>query len=84
MEDPPDLSRHHLRVDGEIYKTTSGFTPFPSNHSVELVLPIKDQIPSPRLANDFRLDKGAHLFADSDDRLLKKPLNGLYLKRVHA
>ena len=50
MEDPPILSRHHLRNDGDICKTTLGFTQFPLNHSVELVLPIKDQILSPCLA----------------------------------
>ena len=42
VEDPPDLSQHHLRDDGEIYKTIYGPTPFPLNHSVELVLSIKD------------------------------------------
>ena len=41
MEDPPDLSQHHLHNDGEICKTTLGFTPFLLNHSVELVLPVK-------------------------------------------
>ena len=50
VEDPPNLSRHHLRDDGEICKTAFGFTPFHLNHSVELVLPIKDQILSPCLA----------------------------------
>ena len=84
MEDPPDLSRHHLQDDREICKTTFNFTPFPLNHSVELVLPIKDQILSPRLAKDLRLGKGAYLFADSDGRLLKKPRNGIHLKRVYA
>ena len=84
VEDPPDLSWHHLRDDGEIYKTTSGFTPFPLNHSVESILPIKGQIASPRLANDLRLDKEAYLFADSDGLLLKKPRNRLYLKIVYA
>ena len=78
------LSWHHLRDDGEIYKTTSGFTPFPLNHSVESVLPIKDQILSSHLANDLHLGKGAYLFIESDGRLLKKPHNGLHLKRVHA
>ena len=84
MEDPSNLSWHHLRYDGEICKTAFGFTPFPLNHSVESVLPIKDQIPSPHLANDLRLAKGAYLFTDSDDRLLKKPRIGLHLKRVYA
>ena len=65
VEDPPDLPQHHLRDDEEICKTTSGFTPFPLNHSMELVLPIKDQITSRHLANDLRLGKGAYLFVDS-------------------
>ena len=81
-EDPPDLSWHHLRDDKEICKTTFGFTPFPLNHSMESVLPIKDQIPSPRLANDLRLGKGAHLFIDFDGKLLENRCNGLYLKRL--
>ena len=42
MEDPPDLSRHHLHDDREIHDTTFDFTPFHLNHNVELVLPIKD------------------------------------------
>ena len=42
MEDPPDLSWHHLCDDREIYKNSFGFTPFPLNHSMESVLPIKD------------------------------------------
>ena len=84
MEDPPDLSQQHLRDDRDICKTTSGFTPFPLNHSVESVLPIKDQISSSRLANELRLGKGAYLFVDSDGRLLKKLRNGLHLKRVYA
>ena len=84
VEDPPDLSRHHLRDDGNICKTTFGFTPFPLNHSVEPVLPIKDQILSSHLANDLCLGKGAYLFADLDGQLLKKPHNGLQLKRVYA
>ena len=84
MEDPPNLSRHHLSDDGEIYKTTSSFTPFPLNHSVESVLPIKDQILSSCLANDLHLGKGAHLFIDSDGQLLENPRNGLYLKRFYA
>ena len=29
VENPPDLSQHHLHDDGEICKTTSLFTPFP-------------------------------------------------------
>ena len=66
MEDPPDLSWHHLHDDGDICKTTFGFTPFPLNHSVELVLHIKDQILSSRLANDLHLSKGEYLFVDSD------------------
>ena len=84
VEDPPDLSRHHLRDDGDICKTNFGSTPFPLNHSVESVLPIKDQIPSSRLANDVCLGKGAYLFTDSDGRLLKKPRNRLHFKRVYA
>ena len=66
MEDPPDLSRHHLRDDGDICKIAFSFTPFPLNHSVESVLPIKDQILSSRLTNDLHLVKGAYLFVDSD------------------
>ena len=62
VENPPDLSRHHLRNDREICKNAFDFTPFPLNHSMESVLPIKDQIPSPHLANDLRLGKGAYLF----------------------
>ena len=84
MEDLPDLSWHHCQDDGEIYKTTTSFTPFPFNHGVELVLPIEGQILSPRLANDLCLDMGAHLFPNSDGRLLKNPCNGLHLKRSHA
>ena len=84
MEDPSDLYRHHLRDDGDICKTSFGFTQFPLNHSVESILPIKDQILSPRLASDLRLGKGAYLFTDSDSRLLKKPCNGLHLKRFYA
>ena len=84
MEDPPDLSRHHLCDDEEICKTASGFTPFSLNHSVESVLPMKDHILSSCLANDLCLGKGAYLFADSDDRLLKKLRNGIHLKRVYA
>ena len=84
VENPPDLSRHHLRDDGEIYKTAFGFTPFPLNHSVESVLSIKDQIPSSRLANDLPLSKGAYLFTGLDGRLLKKPRNGIHLKRAYA
>ena len=42
VEYPPNLSRHHLRNDEDICNTAFGFTPFPLNHSVELVLPIKD------------------------------------------
>ena len=84
VEDPPDLPQHHLNDDGEIYKTASVFTPFPLNHSVESVLPIKDQISSSRLANDLRLSKGAYLFTESDGQLLKKLCNGLHLKRVYS
>ena len=84
MEDPPDLSQHHLCNDIDICKTAFGFTPFRLNHSVELVLPIKDQIPSPPLANDLHLGKGAYLFIDSDGQLLENPHNGLYLKRFYA
>ena len=50
VEDPPNLSRHHLRDDIDICKTTFCFTPFHLNHSVESFLPIKDQILSPFLA----------------------------------
>ena len=84
VEDPLDLSQHHLRDDGEICKTASNFTPFPLNHSVESVLPTKDQISSSRLANDLHLGKGAYLFANLDGQLLKKPHNGLHLKRVYS
>ena len=84
VEDPPNLSRHHLSDDGEICKTTSDFTSFPLSHSVESFLPIKYQILSPHLANDLHLGKGAYLFPDSDGRLLTKPRNGLHLKRVYA
>ena len=84
VEDPPDLSRHHLRDEGDICKCAFGFTPFPLNHSVELVLPIKDHISSSRLANDLCLGKGAYLFTNSDGRLLKKPRNGIHLKIVYA
>ena len=84
VEDPPDLSQHHLHDDGDICKTTFGFTPSPLNHSVELVLPIKEQISSSRLANDLHLGKGAYLFTDLDGRLLKKPCNRLHLKRAYA
>ena len=84
VEDPPDLPQHHFRDEGDICNTTSSFTPFPLNHSVESVLPIKEQIFSSLLSIDLHLGKGAYLFADSDDRLLKKPHNGLHLKRVYA
>ena len=30
------------------------------------------------------LDKGEYILADSDDHLLKNPLNGIYLKRFYA
>ena len=84
VEDPPDLSRHHLHDDWEIYKTTFGFTPFPLNHSMESVLPIKDWILSPRLANDLRLGKGAYTLIDFDGQLLENTRNGLYLKRFYT
>ena len=84
VEYPPDLYWHDLHDDRDICKTTFGFTPFHLNHSVESVLPIKDHILSSGLANDLRLGKGAHFFADSDGRLLKKPRNGIHLKRVYA
>ena len=84
VEDPPDLPRHHLRDDEDICKTAFCFTPLPLNHSVELVLLIKDHISSSFLVNDLHLGKGAYLFVDSDDRLLKKPRNGLHLKRVYS
>ena len=42
IEDPPNLFWHQLCDDGDICKTSFGFTPFPLNHSMELVLPIKD------------------------------------------
>ena len=51
VEDPPDLSQHHLRDGGDICKTSFGFIPFHLNHSVESGLPIKDRIPSPCLTN---------------------------------
>ena len=70
--------------DGDIGKTTSGFTPLPLNHSMESFIPIKDQIPSPRLANDLRLGKGAYLFVESDGQLLENPHNGLYFKKFYA
>ena len=41
VEDPTDLSWHHLRDDGDICKTAFSFTPFPLNHSVESVLLIR-------------------------------------------
>ena len=41
MEDPRDLSRHHFRDDGEIVKTTTGFTPFHLSHGVESIFPIE-------------------------------------------
>ena len=84
VEDPPDLPQHHLCDDEDICKTTSGFTPFPLNLSVESVLSIKDQILSPFLANDLFLGKGAYLFVDSDGKLLEDLRNGLYLKRFYA
>ena len=84
VEDTIDLWRHHLCDDGEICKTASGFTPFPLNHSVESILPIKYHILSSLLANDLRLGKGAYLFTDSNGRLLKKLCNGLHLKRFYA
>ena len=84
VEYPLDLSQHHLCDDREICKTASVFTPFPLNHSAESVLLIKDQIPSPHLANDLRLGKGAYLFVDYDGQLLENPHNGLDLKKFHA
>ena len=51
---------------------------------MESFLPIKEQIPSPRLANDLRLGKGAHVFIDSDGQLLENPRNGIYLKKFYA
>ena len=84
VEDPLDLSQHHLHDDGDICKTAFSFTPFPLNHSVESVLPIEYQISSSRLANDLHLGKGAYLFTDSDGRLMKKLHNGLHLKRVNS
>ena len=80
VEDPPDLPQHHLCNDREICKTAFGFTPSHLNHSMESILPIKYQIPSPRLANDLHLGKGAYLFIDSDGQLLENPRNRLYLK----
>ena len=50
---------------------------------MESVLPIKDQIPSPRLANDLHLGKGAYLFVDSDGQLLENPRNGLYFNKFY-
>ena len=84
MEDPPDLFWHHLHDDGDICKTTFGFTPFHLNHSMESILPIRDQIPSPCLANYLCLGKGEHLFIESDAQLLENPHNGLYLKKFYA
>ena len=84
VEDPPDLSWHHLHDYGEICNTTFGFTPFPLNHSMESVLPIKDQILSSRLANDLCLGKGAYTLIDSDGQLLENPRNGLYLNIFYA
>ena len=85
VEDPPDLSWHHLHDDREICKTTSYFiTPFPLNQSVESTLPIKYHIPSPCLSNDLHLGKGAYLFVDSDGQLLENLCNGLYLKKFYA
>ena len=84
VEDPLDLSWHHLCDDGEISRTTFDFTPFHLNHSVESILPIKDHISSSCLANDLHLGKGAYLFAESDGCLLNKLHNGLYLKRVYS
>ena len=56
MEDLPDLSQHHFRNDGEIPKTTTGFTPFHLVHGVESVLPIEFHIPSLRLAIEILLE----------------------------
>ena len=84
MEDPLDLSQHHLCDDGEICKTTSGFTTFPLNQSVESVIPMKEHILSPCLSNNLRLGKGAYLFDDLDGHLLKKSHNGLYPKRSYS
>ena len=50
VEDPPDLPQCHLRDDRDICKTTFGSTPFPLNHSVESVIPIKDHIFSPHIS----------------------------------
>ena len=84
VEDPPGLSWHHLRDEKYICKTASYFTQFPLKHSVESVLPIKDQIPSPHLANDLCLGKGAYLFVNSDGQLSENPRNVLYLKIFYA
>ena len=84
MQDPLDLSWHHLCDDEEISKPASGFMPFPLNLSVESILSIKDQISSPSLANDLRLGKGAYILIDSDGQLLENPSNGLYLKKFYA
>ena len=43
LEDPPNLSWHHLRDDRDICKTTFSFTPFPLNHILESILPIEDR-----------------------------------------
>ena len=66
VEDPPNLSRHHLHDGGDICKTAFGFTPFHLNHNVESNLPIKDHILSSHLANDLCLGKRAYLFTKSD------------------
>ena len=58
VEDPPDLSRHHLRDDRDICKTSFGFTPFPLNHSVESVLPIKTIFYHPAFPMTFVSTRG--------------------------
>ena len=56
MEDPPALSRHHFRDDGEIVKTTTYFTPFLLAHGLDSALPIEGQIPSPCLVKEILPD----------------------------
>ena len=53
VEDPPDLSQHHFFDGKDISKTTIDFIPFLLVHGLESVLPIEDQIPSPRLASEL-------------------------------
>ena len=43
VEEPPDLSWHHFRDDGEISKITTSFTPFLLSHGMESGLPTEFQ-----------------------------------------